>query len=141
MVDIKHQIAIAASPGKVYAAVATQAGLRGWWTADTTADERPGGKAVFGFSRHEAVYRMNIDRMVADKEVAWTCTGDNPDWIGTTLTWSVTPGDGATTLRFTHGGWRSDSDFYAMCNSTWGELMYRLKDYVEGRNPGPHWKE
>lgn len=23
-------------------------------------------------------------------------------------------------------------------NSTWGELMYRLKGYVEGKNPGPH---
>lgn len=36
---------------------------------------------------------------------------------------------------------RSPSPVYAMCNSTWSELMYRLKDYVEGRNPGPHWKE
>jgi hypothetical protein len=27
------------------------------------------------------------------------------------------------------------------CNSTWGELMYRIKDYLEGRNPGPHWRE
>jgi len=30
---------------------------------------------------------------------------------------------------------------YAICNSSWGELMHRLKDYVEGRNPGPRWKE
>jgi hypothetical protein len=28
-----------------------------------------------------------------------------------------------------------------MCNSTWGELMYRLKGYLEGENPGPHWTE
>jgi hypothetical protein len=29
----------------------------------------------------------------------------------------------------------------ATCNSTWGELMYRLKGYVDGKNPGPHWRQ
>ena len=29
----------------------------------------------------------------------------------------------------------------ATCNSTWGELMYRLKDYVEGKNLAPHWRQ
>ena len=64
-----------------------------------------------------------------------------PEWNGTTLSWTITPEDKGSTLRFTHSGWKSVGDYFAMCNSTWGELMYRLKDYVEGRNPGPHWKE
>jgi len=38
MAELKHQIAIKATQDKVYAALATQNGLRGWWTADTTAD-------------------------------------------------------------------------------------------------------
>jgi hypothetical protein len=33
----------------------------------------------------------------------------------------------------------------ATCNSTLqstrGELMYRLKNYVEGKNPAPHWRQ
>jgi hypothetical protein len=33
------------------------------------------------------------------------------------------------------------TDMVATCNSTWGELMYRLKDYAEGKNPGPLWLE
>jgi uncharacterized protein YndB with AHSA1/START domain len=49
MADIKHQISIQAAPEKVYAALATQTGLRGWWTADTKADEKTGGNAEFGF--------------------------------------------------------------------------------------------
>jgi uncharacterized protein YndB with AHSA1/START domain len=71
----------------------------------------------------------------------WSCHGDHPEWNGTVLTWEMTPQDGGTTLRFTQSGWKAITDFCATCNSTWGELMYRLKDYVEGRNPGPHWKE
>ena len=141
MPEIKHQIPIKAAPEKVYAALVTQAGLRGWWTADTTADEKVGGKAVFGFDKRGMVFRMDIDKLEPVKRVVWSCRGDHPDWSGTVLTWKLSPRDGGTTLRFTHSGWKKISDFCATCNSTWGELMYRLKDYVEGKNPGPHWKE
>ena len=141
MAEIKHQIPIKAAPQQVYAALATQAGLRGWWTADTTADEKVGGKAEFGFDRRDMVFRMNIDKLEPEKRVVWTCRGDHPEWDGTILAWELTQEDGGTTLRFTQSGWKEISDFCATCNSTWGELMYRLKNYVEGENPGPHWKE
>jgi hypothetical protein len=32
-------------------------------------------------------------------------------------------------------------DFCASCNSMWGQLMYRLKGFVEGNVPGPQWTE
>jgi hypothetical protein len=31
--------------------------------------------------------------------------------------------------------------FCASCNSMWGQLVFRLKDFVEGRNPRPQWTE
>jgi uncharacterized protein YndB with AHSA1/START domain len=65
----------------------------------------------------------------------------NPEWVDTTLTWPVTPEGTGSLLRFTQSGWKAMTDMVATCNSTWGELMYRLKDYVEGKNPGPHWRE
>ena len=141
MAEIKHQIPIKAAPDKVYAALATQKGLRSWWTADTIADEQMGGKAEFGFDRRGMVFRMTIDRLEPDKRVVWNCHGDHPEWAGTLLNWELAHLNDGTTLRFTHSGWKEISEFCATCNSTWGELMYRLKDYVEGRNPGPHWKE
>jgi uncharacterized protein YndB with AHSA1/START domain len=139
--EIKHQIPIDASPDRVYAALATAAGLRGWWTADVLADETVGGKAEFGFEGRKMVFRMKIETLDPGKRVAWSCHGDHPEWDGTTLTWTLAREDGATVLRFTHGGWKSISDFCASCNSSWGELMFRLKDYAEGGNPGPHWKD
>ena len=63
MAELKHQIGIQAPPEKVYAAIATQAGLRSWWTADTKADERAGGKAEFGFNKHAVVFRMTIEEL------------------------------------------------------------------------------
>jgi uncharacterized protein YndB with AHSA1/START domain len=141
MADLKHQIPIQASPEKVYAALATQAGLCGWWTADTKVDEKIGGTAEFGFEKRGMVFRMNIEKLDPGKRVVWTCHGDHPEWNGTVLTWELTPEDVGTALRFTHSKWKTISDFCASCNSTWGELMFRLKDYVEGKNPGPHWQE
>src|SRR6516164_6668807 len=51
MAEFKHQIPISAPAEKVYAALATSAGLKGWWTADSKADEKVAGKAEFGFDR------------------------------------------------------------------------------------------
>jgi uncharacterized protein YndB with AHSA1/START domain len=139
MAEIKHQISIDASPAKVYAALATQAGLRGWWTADAVAEEKVGGKAQFGFDTRLIVFRMTVEKLDPGKDVVWSCHGDHPEWAGTKLTWKISREGNASVLRFAHSGWKSVSDFCATCNSTWGELMYRLKDYVEGRKPGPHW--
>jgi uncharacterized protein YndB with AHSA1/START domain len=139
--DLKHQIPINASPQAVYAAIATQGGLASWWTADTRVDEKVGGNAEFAFNKRDAVYRMIIKTLDPGKQVEWTCQGDTPEWTGTTLSWTVTPDAHGSMLRFTHGGWRSASEHFAICNSTWGELMYRLKGYLEGSNPGPRWTE
>jgi uncharacterized protein YndB with AHSA1/START domain len=141
MAEIKHQILIKAAPDQVYAALATQTGLRGWWTADTQAEEKVGGKAEFGFEKRRTVFRMKIDALEPGKRVTWSCQGDHPEWNGTVLEWELRPDSGGTTLRFTQSNWKSISEYCAMCNSTWGELMYRLKDYVEGKDPGPRWKE
>jgi uncharacterized protein YndB with AHSA1/START domain len=138
MVDIFHQIAINGSPDSVFAALATQNGLAGWWTTDATAEEVVGGKAEFGFENRGVVFRMQIAERVPGKRVVWSCLGDPPEWNGTTLAWTIAPENGVTVLRFNQR-WKAQTDTVAMCNSTWGELMYRIKDYVEGRNPGPRW--
>lgn len=139
MADMHHAVQIDASPDKVYQAIATDARLRSWWTADSKTDANAGGKAEFGFDDRGTVFRMRIEELRPGARVVWSCLGDPDDWKGTRLTWEMSAGDGGTMLRFTHGNWRSTDDYFGTCNSTWGELMYRLKDYVEGKRPGPRW--
>ena len=141
MALLKHQIPINTTPAKVFAALATQSGLRSWWTADAKIDEKIGGKAEFGFDKRQMVFRMNIEKLEPGKKVVWSCHGDHPEWKGTTLTWNIASEDGGTVLRMTHSGWKFISEYYASCNSAWGELIYRLKDYAEGKNPGPRWRK
>ena len=73
MPELRHQIPINAAADKVYAALATQAGLRSWWTADTKADEKVGGKAEFGFDKRGIVFRMKIEKLEPGKSVVWSC--------------------------------------------------------------------
>ena len=141
MTELRHQIDIAAEPEKVYAALTTEVGLRGWWTADSKTDQKVGGKAEFGFDKRAIVFRMKIEKLEPGKSVVWSCHGDQPEWNGTKLTWTLEKDGKETIVRFNHGGWKAATAMFAICNSSWGELMYRLKNYVEGRNPGPHWTE
>jgi uncharacterized protein YndB with AHSA1/START domain len=143
MADLKFVVPIAATPEKVYAAVATQAGMRSWWTADAQMEEQTGGKAEFGFEKRGVVYRMTIDRLDPGRCVVMSCHGDQPEWKGTTLRWDIAEsedGSGAI-LRFVHGGWREVTEFCAGCNAMWGNLMFRLKDSAEGNGRGPQWRE
>lgn len=141
MAELKHQIAIDAAPQKVYQALTTGDGLRSWWTTDAQTGQRVGAAAEFGFDNRRTVFRMAIAELDPAKRVVWACHGDPPEWNGTTLTWDLEPSERGTIVRFNHSGWREVTEMFAICNSSWGELMHRLKDYLEGRNPGPHWKE
>lgn len=141
MVDLTHQVPINAPAARVYAAVATTEGNRGWWTADSVLDTRAGGQAEFGFERRAVVFRMRIDRLVPGKAVAMSCIGGQSEWTGTTLSWTIESAGEQSVLRFTHGGWRELSDYCASCNTTWGHLLYRLKAFVESGKADPQWSE
>jgi hypothetical protein len=59
------------------------------------------------------------------------------EWNGTHIAFGLEVRGPGTTLRFPHGGWRSENDYFVSCNTTWGELMCRLKAAAEGKSHGP----
>jgi uncharacterized protein YndB with AHSA1/START domain len=140
MPDMLHQIEIEAPPERVFAAVTTGSGLQGWWTGDAVAEPRAGSVVELGFYGRSTIFRMRVDELVPAKTVRWTCTGDEAEWAGTHLTWELRETDVGTELRLVHGGWVATDGWFANCNTTWGELLYRLKDWAEGEEPGPHFE-
>lgn len=137
MAEMFHQVEIDTTPEKVYEAITTEEGLRSWWTADCIAEPLKGSIAQFGFNHRAVVFRMRIEELSPHRRIVWKCIGDFEAWNDTVLSWAISPQGSVTVLHLTHGMWRSTTGWFAPCNSTWGELMYRLKGYLEGRAPGP----
>ena len=133
MADIKHMVQIPASPEAIYPLVATADGFSRWWSEDVTES---GGAVELGFFNRTTIYRLRLQFSKPDNEVQWLCeSGD--EWSGTRLIFKLEPTKSGTLLRFAHAGWRAESEYFLSCNTTWGELMYRLKAVARGTAPGP----
>ena len=138
MPDIQHAIQIASNPETIYPLVATAEGFSRWWAADVTESA---GAVELGFFNRSTLYRLRLilDSPPSDDSPGhanWLCeTG--AEWSGTHLVFHLEARGAATFLRFTHGGWASETDYFTSCTTTWGELMYRLKSAAEGTSRGP----
>lgn len=133
MFNIQHCIQIASKPETVYPLIARAAGFTHWWAADVTDSA---DSVELGFFNRSTVYRLKIEIDEPPAHAEWVCeTGD--EWSGTHVVFRLEARGPGTLLRFTHAGWRSDTDYFVSCNTTWGELMFRLKAAAEGRSRGP----
>lgn len=133
MADIQHSVQIAAKPLRIYPLLATGQGFAEWWAADITES---GGAVELGFFNRSTIYRLKKEMDQAPAHAAWLCeTGT--EWAGTHIVFRLEPKGENTLLRFTHAGWASESEYFVSCNTTWGELLYRLKAAAEGAGRGP----
>jgi uncharacterized protein YndB with AHSA1/START domain len=133
MADIRHSIQIAANPTAVYPLVTTATGFARWWAADVT---EPDGNIELAFFNRSTVYQLSLTACEPPLFAEWLCeTGK--EWIGTQLVFHLNTLGSGTVLNFSHSGWFSESDYFVSCNTTWGELMFRLKSAAEGNHRGP----
>lgn len=134
MADIVHGIEVAAAQGALYPLISSGQGFQAWWAEDVVVT--PDGAVELGFFGRATVYRVKALTLEPDRRAVWECeTGQ--EWRGTRLVFELEPRNAGTRVVFTHGGWAKASEFFVSCNTTWGELMFRLKAAAEGRAPGP----
>ena len=135
MPDIKHAIQIAVEPRIVHPLVAGAEGFTKWWAADVTVDKAT-ENVDLGFFNRATVYGLRAVEIVAPGKAHWLCNSGR-EWTGTRLLFDLAEQKGQTLLRFAHAGWETETEYFVMCNTTWGELMYRLKAAAEGKKPEP----
>ena len=162
MPHIRHEVLIWAPVEQVYRALTTQEGLSGWWTPDAQATPERNSVARFPFGS-EYCKEMKIMELTSPTQVKWTCITGADEWVGTTLSFILQPGDkdtllashpeladqmrqqrhldgGGTLLILHHDNWKEYSAMFAECNYTWGQFLSSLKLLCEtgkGR-PWPH---
>ncbi len=106
--DYVRELACEAPPDRVFEAVATLAGLRGWWTPLVVGSTHAGGQLHFGFEGLDEVIVMRVDDVTRPSRVRWTClehSGD-PAWKKTTISIEVRDGPDrrGSVLAFRHAG-------------------------------------
>ena len=149
MPDIRHHLGINAPQAAVHQALATRAGVAGWWTTTVTGDDEVGGKLAFYFGGPDPSAVMEIVDLSPDR-VEWRCVEGPDEWVDTTLTFELKHNDGAarwpegrhphpdtdatgeTEVMFTHGGWREQVPFMAHCSLKWAQFLLSLKAGFEG---------
>lgn len=148
MPNIRHEVLIAAPADEIYKALTCQEGLSAWWTPDTKAKPERDSVARFPFGP-EYFKEMKIAELKPLEQVKWICITGVDEWIGTTISFELQPGDKETLLNshpemkdqiqqkrnahqvtlliFHHDNWKDYTPMFAECNYTWGQFLRSLK--------------
>src|SRR5881409_749752 len=133
MSDVLFRFDVDAAAEAVLDAVKTGDGIKGFWTSRADVPEQVGETLKLGFPIAPAPFDLRLERS-DDRAVIWRTETFPPHWVGTTVQWDVTPRDGGATVDFRHAGLGDDAGRVAF---TWGQIMDRLKRYLESGEPDP----
>lgn len=135
MVDIIHRVGIKAPLAKVYAAVASVAGVAGWWTEETSGESKPGGtlKVLFRTPDGGEMGRMEFEvlELIPGQGVRWRVKAGPPEWLGTDVMFQLQQDGDYTVVNFGHVNWREPVDFMRHCSTKWATFLLSLKQLVE----------
>lgn len=137
MPDSLHEIQMAAEPDRVYRAWTTADGLAAWWTRTARKTD---SEYVLVFDGGKVEFHFRADEESGATRIRWTGVAAErmpAEWVGTRIVVDLEPAGGGTRMLFGHENWRSLDGAYRICNTTWGELIYRLRDHCEGSGRGP----
>lgn len=134
--DIVLGIAIHADADAISGAITSREGLSKFWVPGVEGDPGAiGGETTYRFTGAPVDLRMRTDRADAGKEVSWTCLGDFPGWMDSTVMWSMAPEaeHGGTNVTLRHDGLAdamSDFEFGSIAH-TWSQILDHLKELAE----------
>ncbi len=132
MPDILMEQVIEVSPDKVYEAITTAEGVKGWWTQRVQLEPREGSVADFRFYGGDQGFRFNVDKLKANEHVKWSVKdGGPPDWAGTHVTWDLMDVEGHTKVLLGHRNYQTTEGSYPMITTNWAWFFFSLKAYLE----------
>jgi len=120
---------------RVFAAVATIGGLRGWWTPIVAGTTRAGGQLTFGFEDMDEAIAMRVDEVSDPARVRWTCLEHSSaaDWSATTIQFELgDAGSEGCMIAFEHLGLPA-----AQVAAGWDRFLASLTALVETGHGAP----
>lgn len=141
MPDILHRLDIEARPDAVDRALSTSEGVRGWWTRDAEVDTRVGGRAVFRFPAYGPGRQTRVEITCHEpaRRLSWNVLDSlHPEWLGTTIDFTLQAGASGTSLGFAHRGFTEADTMFALFTTGWAYYLVSLKSLLERGTGLPH---
>lgn len=129
MPDILHKVRVKTDRDTTYKALTTNDGLSGWWTTDTTGDNREGGVVKFRFGG--GGFDMEVLALDPGQRVLWQVIDGPDEWIGTRIDWKLRQDEAGTVVLFEHQGWKEPAEFMHHCSTKWATFLMSLKSLME----------
>jgi uncharacterized protein YndB with AHSA1/START domain len=136
MATVSHKIRINAPRDRVFEALSTAEGLRGWYTPDVEGNVVVGQEAVLRFTGREP-FRWRFSEIVPAARVRWECVEGPGAAAGTTVTYRLSDAREGTVVECDHEGWPEGHAALTTCNTLWGILMGHLRRYAETAKVAP----
>lgn len=131
MITLKHAIKISAPKDQVYQALTDIDAMRGWHLGTIEGAIAP-GQVMLLLPGTGQRFGWRTEVLEPDASIQQTEVEGPGNSVGRTLTFALSALDDHRTLVvLTHGEWEDDDEHLPFCNTHWGEVLYRLKQYVE----------
>ena len=125
MFDILHRVGINAKPEKVFAALTTIEGLRGWWISIAAGSTKEDEVIETG------AFNMRVLSSIANSLVEWKCVEGPAEWLNTEITFHLVARDNQTYVMFKQSNWKKQTEFMYHSSTKWATLLLSLRDLVE----------
>ena len=134
-IDYRRRVDIRAPRDRIFDAVGTVEGLRGWWTPLVVGAAETGGQLCFAFEGLDEQVVMRVGEATRPSTVRWTCTmhTGHPEWVGTTIAFDI----GERDLWFRHVGLVPELQCYGVCELGWDRFLASLAAYAETGRGAP----
>lgn len=78
-------------------------------------------------------FSWKTKELINNQRIVQTCVEGPGNSKGRTLTFELSDADdGSTVVQLTNGEWVDDDEHLPFCNTNWGGVLCRLKQYIEG---------
>ena len=131
MTVLCHAIKIAAPRAETFKAVSDMHEMAAWHLGVVEGDIAV-GSVLHLAAKPSLRFGWRTDEIVPNERLKQTCVEGPGTSAGKTLTITMSDlADSGTLVELTDGEWRDDDPHLPFCNTRWGQVLHRLKEYVE----------
>ena len=127
--DYRREIPVSAPVERLFDAIATVDGVRGWWTPLVSGASHRGGTLRLEFEGMDEHVDLHVVACRRPTEVEWRVVEHTSvdEWAGTRIRFDVSPaGEGASLLAFQHVGLSPKLECYDQCEAGWDHFLDSL---------------